>query len=179
MSPMPVLRRLVSTVLAVFLLALGAFFVAQAIPQLRGNNRPLWVNYYIVTRELSQRAWSDPYVLGAGGVLLLLGLALLALATRGGPRPLRLASTTERLRVDMPVKQLRRVAETAAFTVDGVTAAKAQARKRRVRVTVVTYPQAPADLDSRVKNQVGRSLNALAPARRRPRVRVRVKRRGR
>ena len=157
----------------------SATAIAQAVPQLRGRNEPQWINYYLPLGQLSQRAFSDRYVLAAGGVLLVVGLLLLTLAIRHGPRPLRLVSTAERVRVVMPVRQLRRVAAAAAYAVEDVAAVKVKARRRRVRVTAITHPDGPADLTARVHDQVTSQLDGLAPARRRPRVKVRLKRKGR
>lgn len=180
MTAMHAARRALAPLLALFLVALGAFFVAESIPQLRGQNRPLWVNYYLVWTELTQRTWSDPYVLGAGGALLAVGLLLVLAGTRRGPRPIRLASTADRVRVEMPRRDVRRWAEAAALTLDDVTEAKVKASRRRIRVKAATHPGATNELEGQIRQRVGEQIGVLAPARRGlPRVRVRLDRKGR
>jgi Family of unknown function (DUF6286) len=166
-------RRIVSPFLAVFLAALGVFFLVEAIPQLAGDNTPVGANYHVVSTELSRRAWNDWYVVGAGAALLFIGVLLTWLGLHRAPRSLSLGHRSERVRVEFPWRHVRRVAETAALGVDGVAAAKAGGRHDE-RLTVHALADAPDDLDAQVGDQVRARLAALG-LERPPRVRVRVK----
>ncbi|HLI37302.1 MAG TPA: DUF6286 domain-containing protein [Streptosporangiaceae bacterium] len=171
-------RRILSPLLAVVLVLLGAFFIAEAIPQLIGSDRPLGVDYYVVPAQLFHRAWDSPYVLGAGAALLAIGVFFLLLAASRGRRPLPLTSQTPDVRVELPRRDLRRIAEATAASLEDVTKVKASAQRQRVKVTARTYPQAPGDLAEQVRDLVSGQITTLAPARRSPRVRVRLKRKG-
>jgi hypothetical protein len=171
-------RKILSPLLAVVLVLLGAFFIAEAIPQLAGDDRPLGADYYVVSSQLSHRSWGSPYVLGAGAALLAIGVFFLALGLRRGPRPLPLTSQAPDVRVVLPRRDLRRIAEATAASLEDVTKVTASAGRRRVKVTARTYPQAPGDLAGQVRGLVSSQITTLAPARRPPHVRVRLKRKG-
>ena len=166
-------RRIISPFLAAFLVALGVFFIVEAVPQLAGYHTPVGVNYYIVSNELMRRPWNDPYIIGAAAVLLIIGVFLLLVGLRRPPRPMSLTQRSERVRVEFPRRHVHRVAESAAAGVDGVAAVRVAGR-RNPRVTVDALADAPDDLATRVSEQVRERLAAFEPERP-PRVRVRVK----
>lgn len=168
-------RRIISPFLAVILVLLGAFFVAEAIPQLQGNNQPLGVNYYVVSTQLFHRAWGSPYILGAGAALLAIGLVFLTLGIRRGPRPWPLAIEVEAVQVELPRRHLRRIAEAAALSLDDIAEAKVTVRRRRVKVIARPYPESPGDLADQVHQRVCDQIAALSPVRGLPQVQVRLK----
>lgn len=176
---MSVARRILAALVAIFVIGLGAFLVAEAVPQLAGRNQPLWVDYYVVYTELTRRTWSDAYVFGAGAAMLVLGLALLVLGLRRAARPLPLAAADQELRVELPPRHLRRIAENTVSGFADITKAKVKARRRKIRIKAATHPDAPSDLDRQIRQRLGDQIDALAPARRRPGIALRLKRKGR
>lgn len=175
---MVAVNRLIATVLALGLIAVGVVGAAEAIWQLTGHDQQLWVHYYLVTTQLQQLTWSHPYVLGAAGVLAVAGLLLLVAGLRRGPRPLRLATYHDDVRIEAPRRTVRRLVSNAAMSVDGVLGVKVTARRRRVKVRATAAPEPPDSLTEDIEARVGEQLDALSPLRR-PRIVTALKAQGR
>lgn len=175
---MQLASRLLSVVLALGLMALGVVGAAEATWQFTDRRPPLWVDYYVVTDQLQTLAWGHSYVMGAGGVLAAIGVLLLIVALRRGPRPLRLSTKGEGVRMEVPRPALRRMVANAVMSVDGVAGVKVKAGRRSVKIRAATVPGPPGSLKADVRTRVWEELDALDP-RRRPRVVTRMKARSR
>lgn len=167
--------RMLSSVLALGLMALGVIAVAEAIPQLAGGDTQMWVRYYVVTSQLQVLSWNHPYVLGAGAALAFVGLLFLAAGLRRRRPPVRLVAADDgQVTFEVPRRALRRTVEQAVSDVDGVTEARVSVGHRKLSVEASAAPEPPESLEDDIKARVWENLDTLEP-RRRPRVRTRVK----
>lgn len=117
--------------------------------------------------------WDGPEMIIASAITAVIGLYLLLTALIPGSGSHMVLRTDDRdMVVGLSRRGLRRMAESAAHEVDGVTGAHAKVRGRTVRIVAHTPAPADAGLRARVENRVRERVLELAPAR--P-VRVRAK----
>lgn len=167
-------RRVVPAVLAgLVLLVLGAWLVTVSVGHLLGQDptatlRPL-------ADRLQASTWQDPGVVGAGVVLVVLGLVAVLAAALPGPRVVLALQAVDGGRAVDGISRsgLRRVARHAAEEVDGVGSADASVDAGRVVVRVRSALHDQADLRRRVEGAVQERLAAV-PLVRPPRVEVRT-----
>jgi hypothetical protein len=112
--------------------------------------------------------WLRAQTFGAGivrlicGALAVVGLLVLISALRPGrPGALRLPPRAEGITVTARRRELERTLATAATRVDGVSSARAKARRRSVRLHAATTLRQPGDLPTRVHQAVTARLNEL------------------
>lgn len=181
-------RTLPALLVALVLLALGALAATSAVQTLLGRT-PV-VSLDAVPSALNGVAWESPIVLIVAGVAALVGLVLLLAAILPGPShvlPLTTApaapagDTGDRgpwsgggveaagwHRSDLGQRLRRR-----AQTVEGVSGATAQVRRRSVKVVARTHRATTAELRDAVESALSTDLDSLGLARR-PRLRVSV-----
>ncbi|MGW5876742.1 DUF6286 domain-containing protein [Nocardiopsis terrae] len=119
--------------------------------------------------------WGGPEMVIASAATAVVGLYLLLTALIPGRGSHMVLRTDDRdLVVGLSRRGLRRMAESTAREVDGVTGARARTRGRTVRITARAPEPADAGLRARVEDGVRERLLELGPAR--PvRVRVRIR----
>ncbi|SFP78701.1 hypothetical protein SAMN05421810_103412 [Amycolatopsis arida] len=168
-------RRAVPAALVAVAVLAGAVVVAVSAVQLMLDRPPL-VDYDAVASALHGTHWNEWPVAVAGGVVGLLGLALvLAAVLPGRPVVLPLA-TPEGVEADAGATRrgLRASLHDAVAAVDGVAAARVRLRPRKVAVRVRTNRARDEGLAEAVRDAVERRLDQIDFAvRPRPRVRVR------
>ncbi len=132
---MRVVRRVVSAVIALAVITLSVITLVEVV--LLALGRPAWVvDEQRIRDALGARQWDDPDVLLAWGVVLLLGLGLLAVAVaRGRPRTVVLTSDgTDAALLRVRRRSLERYLAGVATAQPGVHGARAAVRRGRVRV---------------------------------------------
>lgn len=117
--------------------------------------------------------WDGPEMIVASAATAVVGLYLLLTALVPGRGSHMVLRTDDRdIVVGLSPRGLRRISESAAHEVDGVTGAHARVRGRTVRITAHAPEQAGAGLRALVESRVRERVLELDPAR--P-VRVRAK----
>lgn len=162
---MRVVRRVVSAVLALAVLALSVITLVEVV--LRALGRSAWVvDEQRIREALGARQWDDPDVLLTWGVLLLLGLGLLAVAViRGRPRTVVLNSDgTHAAHLRVRRRSLERYLAGVATAQPGVHGARAAVRRGRVRVRADSAPGSTADVRERVHRAVSDRVQSLDPS---------------
>jgi hypothetical protein len=169
-------RRLPASLAALVLLGACAIVATSCLQVLLGR-RPL-LEYRAIAAALHATRWSDLPVALGGGVAVLVGLVLLALAvTPGRPTVLPLAPTSTAVDSGAARRGLRRTLQAAAGSVDGVRAVRLTVRRKRIDATVRTNRTVTDGLAEEVRAALDRRLGEIAPATRPlPRVRVRSSR---
>jgi hypothetical protein len=170
-------RRTVPAVIVAALIALAAILVAIEVIS-RAVGEPLdLLPVDDLARLGRETQWDDPLTYIVAGLACLLGLLLLFLALWPG-RVRAKALTPERpgVVVAVPTHDLERLAAQAAESVDGVDAATARQRRRRISVRANSLLHDPGDLDDRVRQAVSGRLDELSLLEE-PRVRVNVRHR--
>ncbi len=167
-------RRVVPAVVAgLALLALGAWAATAAVGHLLGREPTGTAGP--LARALAGSSWQDPAVVGAGVVVLLLGVVAVCAAVLPG-RQVVLALQGEGAAgpaTGITRGSVRRAVRAAAEDVDGVDHANASLRGGRVDVRARSGLRDVGDLTARVERAVDDRLTGI-PLARRPRVRVRT-----
>jgi hypothetical protein len=160
---MTLTRRIVSAVLAIALAVLGVVILIEIV--LRGLERPpALIDHEAVRADLATRPWDDPLVILAWAVLLLLGLALLAVALAGGrARTVELASGLEGTSIGVRRRSLERHLAGVAVAQPGVRGARAAIRRGSVRVRAEASHLDVQDVRERVEQAVGDRVRSLEP----------------
>ncbi|GLW89680.1 DUF6286 domain-containing protein [Actinokineospora globicatena] len=166
-------RSTPAVLVALVVLAACALVTTVAVRQVLGQ--PPWVD----PRAVFDARWSDPTVVLAAVVCVLVGVCLLLCALlRGTPTVLPLRDDdpeTERaVGSGATRRSLRDTLRTAAASVDGVAAARLVLTDRAVTATVTTHRASTNGLADAVIAAVEHRLDRVGPATR-PGVRVRVR----
>lgn len=169
MNGMSLLRRLLAVLLALGLAALGLVMAAESVSQLLDIDPPLWVPYYSLSDWASQPRWNDPYVLGGSALLALVGLGLLVVACWPGPRTIRLDTADRQVKLEMPLRALRRLITYRVGSAEGLSEIEVRTRPRRVMVRAATPSEHPELAENEMTTRVNEGLDALSPHRR-PRI---------
>lgn len=158
---MAVFNRVLSTVLAIALVALGLLLAVEAVlalldlgPWLLFDSPP--------ARFVTDHPWaSAPMRLTLVG-LGLVGLVLLAAELRRRqPAVLDLGSTARNVRLSATRGSLKRLIETTAEAEEGVDGATAVVTRRGANVTVRTHLREAAGLQDRVRQAIDGRLEAV------------------
>nr|WP_193374626.1 DUF6286 domain-containing protein [Nocardiopsis ganjiahuensis] len=128
-----------------------------------------------VSESAASARWAGPELTVASAATATIGLYLLLTALIPGKASHMVLRTDDRdLVVGLSRQGLRRMVESAALEVDGVTGARARIRSRTVRVVVRAPEHTDVALRAGVESRVRERVLELAPAR--PvRVRARVR----
>ncbi|WP_046471340.1 DUF6286 domain-containing protein [Allosalinactinospora lopnorensis] len=144
------------------LLAAAVIIAAEIISTLAGA--PLRILPFDRVAQVADARWNHPAVQVASGVLVLLGLLLVAVALlpgRGGYLPLRTGDPA--LVVGLSRSGMRSALAAAAREVDGVEDARVSVGRRRVRVRASTYLRTAEGLRDAVGDAVRERLAELDP----------------
>lgn len=156
-------RGVPATVVAVVLLAAGAFAAIVAVQVLLGE-RP-WLSYDWAARSLHDIAWRDTVVLIAGIVVAVVGLVVLLAALLPGRLtvfPLR--DNDSGLDSGASRRSFLGTLRTAAASVDGVSSARLRLGRRKVRAAVRTNRVTTEGLADAVRTAVEHRLTQIGPA---------------
>lgn len=160
----PGLITAIGLVLAVLLTAVGVVAVHDALVAAGALGGREWLTRAVGAVDgTTPAAWLVP----VGVLLVLLGLWLLMTALR--PRPRTAIALDADTGVFLRPRDVAKLARDAAQDVDGVSSAKASARRRAISVSV--HATAPDGIDERVTAAVTERLRALATQ---PKIRVSV-----
>lgn len=165
-------RTVPATVVALVLLAAAVLVAVSGVQVLLG--RPPVVPFDDLAALGAQVTLADPAVVAAAAGTALVGLLLLALALRpGSPTVLPLSDGGSGIDTGITRRSLDRALADAAGQVDGVRSATVRSRRTRVRADVRPAFGDPAQLRSRVREQLAERLAGIGPAST-PRITVRV-----
>lgn len=176
MTAVPVVLRVLSTVLALALLLLGLVGAVEIVLALL--DRPPWlIPHEDGSAWLTQQTWVTGTVRAALAAVAALGLVLLVLALRRGrpgtfvlpPRP---GQTPPGVRVRASRRGTEAWLTAAARRTSGVSAAHVRLTRRRADVRVRTATRGQDDLPRDVAAVVGDRLGQLGLDQVRPRVAV-------
>jgi len=157
----------VGVVVAVLVLALGALGIVEALLGAGVIGGSSWVGQGARrVNGLTAAAWCVPVGIG----LVLLGLWLLVAAVR--PRPRRVVAVTATTGVYLRPADVARLAGAVASRVDGVSAAKATATRRKVTIEAETIIADTSVVRAAIETAVSDRLQALASP---PRVQATVR----
>ncbi|SDQ85547.1 DUF6286 domain-containing protein [Quadrisphaera sp. DSM 44207] len=165
MSPVAVLNRVLSALLALALLLGGLLAVVEVV--LAQLGRPSWlVPHEQWASWLDQRTWDQPVVQAVLAGLVVLGLLLLLAALRRGrPSSLPLAArgggTPAGVRVTASRRGIERTLAAAARRAPGVSRADARVSRRKAVVRARTALRSEGDLQQRVTANVAQRLEEL------------------
>lgn len=110
--------------------------------------------------------FDDPLTIAIAVALCIVGLAAIVLAVRPGrPRTIALTAADSQTVIGMSRTALRRHLSAAATGVDGVTGARVQIGRRRIRVTATSPLHDTSGLASQVTDAVTDRLRELQPLR--------------
>ncbi|WP_020669299.1 DUF6286 domain-containing protein [Amycolatopsis nigrescens] len=166
-------RRSAPAVLVALVLLAGCVLVATAAIQYLVGAPPVF-GYDAVAGAIHDTSWNEPPVLIAGGVAVLAGLVLLALAVLPGrPVVLPLAGAGDRLDSGATRRSMRSSLHESVTAVDGVAGAKLKLRRKKVAVQVRTHRTTTDGMADAVRGALEQRLDQIAPVTR-PRTRVRV-----
>lgn len=169
-------NRLLAPVVALLLLAGSVLVVVEVV--LAALDRAPLLDWPRAAHELQVRAWNDPLVMAACGVVAALGLLLLlAELKRRRPAAFVMLERTSGVVTAVDRKGMARGLEAAALGVDGVGQAQARVRRRRARLTARTTLREPVGMQERLEEQVRRWYDDLELAKP-PRLRVSLHKRG-
>ncbi|MFI6919646.1 DUF6286 domain-containing protein [Nonomuraea spiralis] len=131
-------RRVPAIVVAVLLALLGLLVAAETVSALVGS--PLrWLPYDRMLAWAAATPWSHPLFLAGAAIVVLAGLALVAIAlVPGRPRLVPVRTGDRDLIIGLRPKSFTRALEHAAEEVPGVRSAHATVRGRTVAVTPAT-----------------------------------------
>ena len=153
--------RVLSLLLAVALIALGALVVAEVV--LAAFGRPPLVPYADVVASLRDSRWSSVLARAVAAGLAVLGLLLLVLALRRGkPATLPLVDGVDGVRASVQRRGLQRRLSADAARVDGVRRAKVRVGRRRVKVKAASGLRDTTGLAEQVEQRLQASLDVLA-----------------
>lgn len=181
-------RRIIpATIVALLILALGAYAATASIGSLLGQDPTRSLTP--LADRLSASPWNDPAVLSAGIVLLVIGVILLlcgvlpgrqvilALQSPDGPssdRPSSIKSTSDRPSAAGVTRgSITHAVQDAAAGVDGVSSAHVRVKGRRVDVLSQAAARDTTGLAGRVETAVVERLAGI-PLAKQPQVKVRV-----
>ncbi len=166
-------RRVVpATLVALLLLAATVLIVVSCVQLLLGQ--PPLLPFDALAAQGSASRWNGPAVLVGGGVLVLLGVTLLACAwAPGTPNVLPLGGRDARVAAGVTRRSLRQDLNSAAEGVDGISGATTTVTPSRIRSTVRTGLLDTSGLAEQVRTAVGERLTAIA-LQRSPKIAVRV-----
>lgn len=166
-GPMPRLprgRRTVAAVLVALVLLLLAGFAAWQAVLVQAGQQPTPLDAAAISSRLNQTAWSDPAVLVAGTVLVVLGLWLLVVAFIPPRRKLvELREEHPDVVTGIHPADLRRALNGAAERVDGITTATTSLTRSVAAVRVASPLGDPAGLVDAVTESLADQLDQLNP----------------
>lgn len=173
-------RRTVPAILVAAVLVAGSVVIGVSCAQSIAG-RSAWLPFVSVKHLGAGLTASSPWMIGLGGVVALVGLALLLVAVRPGPA-LVMPLDGPRHGRDALVSGVSRnsvahALRAAAMGVDGVDAARVEITEKAVHARVRTPVRAHTSLSSEVEQAIRTRLDTVCLARR-PKVRVRVRVRG-
>ncbi|MFC8381239.1 DUF6286 domain-containing protein [Nocardia sp. NPDC057272] len=131
-------RRVVPAVIVALLLAGAAVLVAVSLIQRLTGTRE-WVSYDSVAARLHDTSWGSVWVLSAGIVVVVLGLALLAAAALPGKPVLLALEPGDGVDAGIARRSLRDALADAADGVDGLDKARVRLRRSKIHVTGHTH----------------------------------------
>jgi hypothetical protein len=168
-----VINRVLATLLALALF-LGGLLAALDIVLEQLHRPPFLVPTSRWAGWIRTQSFNAGIVRAICAGLVVLGLVLLFCALRRGrPGALRLPGRTDGVTVTASRSGLEQALATEAGRVDGVTSARAKARRRSVKVEAATALREPGDLSTRITDVVTEHLDELGlAATLRPRVTV-------
>jgi hypothetical protein len=158
-------RRSVPATIAGLMLLVAAGVVAVSCIQLIAGSPPL-VPFSTLGELGHETTWNDPPVLGAGAILSLVGLVLLACGLLpGNPQVLALARGDDHTAAGISRRSLTGDLTSRARRVDGITAARVRIGARTVTVNARTPLRDRSGLAERVRELVTERLDDINLAR--------------
>lgn len=174
MSGMRLTNRLLATIVALAILALGILVPVEVIRAVL-HQRSWVLPWRTWTQHLQTNTWQTGWVRALLIAVAVLGLLLLfAQLKPRRPGLLPLAPLTDGVAAGTTRRSLQNALRRAATEVDGVAQATAKARRRRVSITAGSRLRDPAGLEDQVRERVGARLADLQLARA-PRLKVSVR----
>ncbi|MBC7300998.1 MAG: hypothetical protein H5T78_08590 [Nocardia sp.] len=158
-------RRVVPAIIVALLLGAAAVLVAVSLIQRLTGARE-WVSYDAVADRLHATSWSSGWVLGAGIVVAVLGLALLAAAALPGKPVLLALEPGDGIDAGIARRSLRHALTDAAGGVDGLDKARVRLRRGKIQVTGHTHhtvEQTAQDVGQAVATRLERIKPAHVP----------------
>ncbi len=178
---MRAVNRLVSTVLAIAILAAAALIVIEIVAAALGH-KPYLFHWASSRDALARNTWRDLGVQVTAVVLILVGLLLLLLGLkRGRPDALELSNSGSGTTVTTTRKSLQRALKNTTQSTDGVEKAKVSVKRRKVKLQVTSALVEAAPVKEAVETRVTRLLDGLSlakPLRVKTKVKLRTIERG-
>lgn len=172
---MRVFDRVVSVILGVALLGLGALITAEVIWS-SGLDRSghLVLPYEPSSRYLHQHIWSSTAIRAITAAVAAVGLILLLLELkRRRPGTLTMAGSTAGVVSGISRRSVGRSLTHVATSIPGITGAKTRVSRRRASVEAWTRLRDPGDLEQQLDRELAGSLDSLQLTRP-PTLRVRL-----
>lgn len=161
---MRVVNRLVSTVLAIVLLAVAVVVVVEIILAAVGHG-PYLYHWQPLRDALVRNTWRDLGTQVTGVVLSLVGLLLLLVGLkRGRPDALELSGSGSGATVTTTRKSLQRALKATTLATDGVEKAKVAIRRRTVKVKVTSPMLEATPVQEAVEARATRLLDGFGLA---------------
>lgn len=173
---MNVLNRLLALLLGLVLLGVGVLATVESV--LVGMDRPGWLLQRRAWDEfLRGLTWQHPELMLSAAVVLLVGIALLAVQLwPATPSRLRLAKATPDRRATIDGRGIKEVLRRRAVEDEDVLEATVRLRRRRARMKVSTPPDVKgAEVRARVHEKLRQRIDDLQ-LEKRVRVKVGVRR---
>ncbi|MEV6221197.1 DUF6286 domain-containing protein [Nocardia fluminea] len=155
-------RRVVPAVIVALLLVAAAVLVAVSLIQRLTGTRE-WVSYDSVAARLHDTSWGSAWVLSAGIVVVVLGLALLAAAALPGKPVLLALEPGDGDEAGIARRSLRHALADAADGVDGLEKTRVRLRRSKIHVTGHTHHSAERTTQD-VGQAVATRLDLIKPA---------------
>ncbi len=173
MTALHATHRVLATLFALALVALGLLVSAEIVAALAGQ-APLLVSHDRLATRLQDHSWQSTLGRTASVVALVAGLLLLLVTLRrGAPSTLPLTGDDPQIDAGLSRRSLQGALRRWAAEIDGVSSARARVGRRRATVRAVTLLRDPGDLEEQVRRQINEHLDGLG-LRSAPRLRVRL-----
>ena len=171
---MRILVRLIVLVAGIVVAAAGALLVVETVWAWAGPGAAgLLVPWQDLPAALGGTSWSQPPMLVAAVIAIVLGLLLLLLVGLSGRKEIRLHDPAPEVTVTTDPRSLARLVGHHVREQEDVTAASVTATRRSVRVKATSRFSSAGDLKPRLSDSTKRTVRDL-PLRSAPRVAISV-----
>ncbi|WP_194818456.1 DUF6286 domain-containing protein [Nocardia sp. XZ_19_385] len=158
-------RRVVPAVIVAVLLCAAAVLVAVSLIQRLTGTRE-WVSYDSIATRLHDTTWGSVWVLAAGIIVTVLGLALLAAAALPGKPVVLALEPGDGIDAGIARRSLRHALAEAAGRVDGLDKPRVALRNKKIHVkghTRHTVEQTAQEVGLAVADRLDRIKPATVP----------------